>query len=855
MRAISHLSTNALAGRRTRTLLLIAAVALASTLVAAVGASLDSLNAGMRADIERTLGTADLRVQHVGEEPFDGALLSVIEADPEVLLAAPQAASAFPVLNPANGNEATAVAIGIDPEAEYALRAPNVTEGRAVRADGEIVLGRDIAQALGVGIGDTIEEAWLAEPVMTVVGLTEPSRIQIVTRPEATVTLRTLELATGEEGLLTKIQIKLAEGADPNAAAERLGALLPERIVVEPTERITTGMRDNIRANTFFFQISSGLAFIAAAFIVLTGLTTNVFERQRELAIYRCLGGSRAQLAGAQISVGAFIGAAGAAVGVPLGVVLAFALTVLFPERLPAGLHVSAGGLGIAALVAIASGVVGALYPAANAARSKPLGAMRSRTRPASKRGVLLCTALGLAGVGTQLALITAAPDGDFAFWSYAYAGLPLMFIGYFLLGVPVVIIVARTVGPVLSKLLRLPPAVLSGSTASTPYRNGFTAGALMLGLAMMTSIWTNGNAILNDWLAKMDFPEAFVRGWLGLSESERERIEALDFVPDNGTVLITDFRVPTDAFGVDSFRTVNTSFIAFEPGRFFDMVSLDFVQGDEAYARRRLEEGGAVMVAKEFVTSNPNYGVGNTFTIEHKGETHEFEIVAAVQSPGLDLVSKYFNVGANRTDAAIHSVFGSRADLKEKFNNDAIDFIMIDLEGDVTDDEAVAAIRELFDNTALVVGSGKRVKEDIFEIANSSMRIMSAVAIAAMLLGVLGVSNIVIAGLDARRFEFGVYRAVGADGTLLARLIAGEILLLCIAAGVLGTALGLQGAYAGQRMWTLLAGIETSFVPPPLPIAAGWLILIAITLGMASPLLRRLARQKPRQLLFATRG
>jgi putative ABC transport system permease protein len=795
-------------------------------------------------------------VQHVGEEPFAADVLDLVTADPAVELAAPTAAAAFPVVNPKTGEEATAVARGIVPELEYALRSPEVTRGRPVRADNEIVLGADIAAVLGVGIGDTIEEAWLAEPVMTVVGVTEPSRIQLVSRPEAVVTIPTLEEATGDVGLLSRIQVVLREGAEPRAVAERLSGVVPDRIVVEPTERITTGMRDNIKANTFFFRISSVLAFIAAAFIVLTGLTTNVLERQRELAIMRCLGGTRLQLAGAQVGVGAVIGTIGAGVGVPLGVVLAFALTLLFPERLPAGLHLSWNGLTTAAGVAVAAGVAGALYPAVNAARSKPLGAMNKRARPATARGVATCAVVGAACLATQYALAASSDDGDFVFWSYAYIGLPVMFVGYFLLGVPMMVGVAKAVGPVLSRALRLPPGVLSAAAAATPYRHGFTAGSLMVGLAMMVSIWTNGNAILNDWLAKMDFPEAFVRGWLGLSESEREKIEALPFVPDeSGTVLITDFRVETDAFGVDDFRQLKTSFIAFEPEPFFEMVSLEFVQGDPEYAERRLAEGGAIIVAKEFLTYRPEYSVGNTFTINHRGETHDFEIVGAVQSPGLDLVSKYFNVGKNQTDAAIHAVFGSRADLKQKFDNDAIDFIMIDLAGDVTDSEAVAGIRSVFDNTAVIVGSGKQIKEGIFEIARSSMRIMSAVAVAAMLLGVLGVGNIVIAGIDARRFEFGVLRAVGANGALLARLIAAEVLLVCVTAGVLGTGLGLQGAWAGQRMWELLAGIQTTFAPPPLPIAAGWAILITLTMGMTMPLLRRLAKETPRGLLFATRG
>ncbi len=855
MHPILRLSINALAGRRNRTLLLIAAVALSATLVAAVSAALASLNRGMQEQVERTLGRADIRVQEVGEQTFDASVLETVLGDVDVELAAPRGQASFPVLNPETRAEATAVARGIDPEIEYRLRDAAVTEGRGVEADGEIVIGRALAEQLGVGIGDVIEEAWLGEPRFEVVGIDEPSRLEIVSRPEAVVTIADLARATGEEGALSQIRVVLREGADAEAVAERLSGVVPERVVVEPTEAITTGVRDNVRANSFFFRVSSTLAFIASGFIVLTGLTTNVLERQRELAIMRCVGATRLQLAGAQIGVGAAIGAAGAAVGVPVGVALAWVLTLLFPDRLPAGLHLTFGGLATAGLGAVVAGAIGAVYPAVNAARAKPLAAMRSRGKPATARGVALFAAVGLAGVLTQLVLINVMDSRATIFWSYAYVGLPLMFVGYFLLGVPVAAVVARLFGPVIEWVLRLPRGMVVANAGATPYRNGFTAGALMVGLAMMTSIWTNGNAILNDWLGRMDFPEAFVRGWLGLDESARERIEALEFVPEEGTVLITDFRIETDAFGVEGFREVKTSFIAFEPERFFGMVSLDFVAGDEEYAKRRLGEGGAVIVAQEFIVLRPEYAVGNDFEVTHRGETHSFEIVGAVRSPGLDLVSKYFNVGKSQADAAIHSVFGSRADLKEKFSNDAIDFIMIDLDGTVSDEEATAAIRGVFDNTAVVVGSGQEVKEGIFEIARSSMRIASAVAIASMLIGVLGVGNIVVASIDARRFEMGVLRAVGAPGGMLARQVVGEVLVIAIAAGVLGTLLGLQGAYAGMRLWEVLAGIRTGFNPPPGPILLGWGALIVLTVGMTLPIVRHLSGQRPRELLFSVRG
>ena len=51
---------------------------------------------------------------------------------------------------------------------------------------------------------------------------------------------------------------------------------VPEGVVVAPTERSTSNMSNTLRANNFAFLLASLLSYIAAAFIVLTGLTTNV---------------------------------------------------------------------------------------------------------------------------------------------------------------------------------------------------------------------------------------------------------------------------------------------------------------------------------------------------------------------------------------------------------------------------------------------------------------------------------------------------------------------------------------------------------------------------------------------------
>ena len=62
MRPAWRLGINSLSGRRSRSLLLIAAVALSAALITAVSCAMASLNRGVRMRVESTIGAADLRL-------------------------------------------------------------------------------------------------------------------------------------------------------------------------------------------------------------------------------------------------------------------------------------------------------------------------------------------------------------------------------------------------------------------------------------------------------------------------------------------------------------------------------------------------------------------------------------------------------------------------------------------------------------------------------------------------------------------------------------------------------------------------------------------------------------------------
>lgn len=683
---------------------------------------------------------------------------------------------------------------------------------------------------------------------LVVVGVAEQPPLGA--RPQAYLTLEGLRLLTGEGNRLSRIDLVTDEGTDPGALADARREELGPGVVIQTTEKITSSLKQNIKSSQLGFLLASVLAFLSASFIIMTGLTTDVAQRQRELAVVRCVGGSRAQLAGAQLLTGLMLGGLGALVGLPLGIGVAALLAWLRPENLPVGVVVPIEGVVLTLGGCLVAGLAGAAFPAVRAANQSPIEALRSRAHAPSRRALVIALACGLAGVLLHLSIIVFVRDGQRVFWAYVTLGLPGMFVGYFLLSVPVMLVVARLASPALSRLLGLPRSLLQRGVRGTPYRYGFTAGAMMTGLALMVAIWTNGGAVLRDWIGRIEFPDAFVSG-LPLAPGAENALRMLPEV--ERTCAITREFVDVDesaALGVRGLQRYATSFIAFDPDSFFDITTLTWVQGSREIAQPKLEAGGAVLIAREFHTAR-GLGVGDTFVCSRHGTRHEFEIVGVVTSPGLDIASRFFNIGEEYTHQAVHSVFGTQRDLRERFASDQVHIIQVDFRDDVDDARAMRAVRSaLMPFGLLDAGSGRQIKDRIRTFARGTLLIFTSVAVIAMLVASFGVANLIAAAVEMRRFEFGVLRAIGARRGMLTRLVIGEAMLIALVAGLVGTVMGLQGALGGRRLYEALLGIQFEIEPPAQPIAIGWVFVAVLTILAAAPGAARINRRTPRDLL-----
>lgn len=858
MRPAWRLAINSLSGRRSRTLLLVAAVALSAALITAVSCAMASVHAGVRKRVLATVGAADLRVQRTGSDVFDAAILERIEAWPEVELASGRLQGPVTLKNPRNSKEWTTLGNGIMPEREARIRPYELTAGRMVAPDGgavtpaEIVIDDGAAEKLEAVVGDVFDVIRFGDAVqLKLVGIAQRPPLGFMMQSESYVTLETMQRLTERVGKLREIEVVLRDSrAAEKLAVERAGEF-EKGIVLQPSSKITSGLEKNMQSSQIGMSIASVLSFLAASFIIMTGLSTNVTERLRELAMLRCIGAMRGQLAESQLAIGLLLGMAGAAGGVPLGMLGALVLVLLFPDHLPGGFTVNWVGLALALGGSMMAGLIGAAWPAIRAARTSPLEALAVRAKPATRRGIILCGVIGFALAMVHVGIFAIKTSADFKFWADMTIGVPSAFSGYFLLSVPAMMLVTIAASGVVSKLLGLPRGLLRRNVSATPYRFGFTAGAMMMGLALLVAIWTNGRAITRDWLGTLEFPDGFATG-VSISERTRERVAALPFVKDVCAVTIQNFK--TDAFGLKVFDHASTSFVAFDPEPFFRMTRLTWIEGDAETALARLKQGGAVIVAREFKVAK-NIGVGSQLTLKSGDKSFTFDVVGVVASPGLDIASKFFDIGQEYLDQAVNAVFGTRDDLRRIFNNTGVQLLQFSLDTAVDDKKALAEIRKAGGFEIVSAGSGREIKTEIGSVLNSSFLVMSIIAIAAMLVAGLGVANLIVAGVQARQYEFGVLRAIGADRGLVSRLVLGEAVLIAITACIVGTIFGTQAAWAGQKMYEVMLGLLLTLHVPVGPTLAGWVVTAIITLGAAGPTAWALSRRRPRELLGAVRG
>ncbi len=867
MRALWPFARRSLLGRRGRTALLIAAVALAASLVVAVTSGMRTAQASLESSLARAMGATDARIVHRYAQPFEASLLDEVRTWPGVARATGRLSGSITLENQNATDDAgrsfraTVQCRGVDPREDAFFREVEIESGRRIEAEHEVVLDPQSAKALRAKPGDTLRIARFGKPItVTVAGVYKRPILGALQRPLIEIDIATLADATRHAGTLTGISIALDKnagksqadgaGADVEAWCKTNATRVREPLMCEPAERVRTGLDKQAAAAELGTLIATMIAFLSCAAIVATGMTTALLEELREMGIARAIGATRAQLFGAQLVVGSAIGVIGGLLGVPLGVGLVSILAWWYRDILESGVAFDARGAWIAVAGAVASGVLGGLFPAYRAARISPLEALSIRARAPRARAIVLSSLAALACIGVwSLGLLPESRETRF--WMYVLCGLPLIHVAWFLLSVPITIAVARAVGPLLERALAIPRGLLVGSVLRMPWRLGFTAGALMVAVSILVSTRSNGDAIIRDLRERVRFADGFVFCTSGLSKDEQARIARIHDVEGALPIGYLPLRIAGDqVFGVKGMGPSNVVCVGFNPRPFLEMNRLDWLQGTPEAAIPRLEQGDAILVAPEFLVAR-GIGVGSKIRLGSGANEADFEIVGVVTAAGLDIATQTFGMRQIYMEQAVSCVFMDFAAVERHFDTRDAYIMQLRLKPGISEEDEKRLGNAVSDAVpGAVFSSGRSIRGFVEEIGGTVLAITSAVALAALALAAIGVGSVVAAGISARTREFGILRAIGGSTRVLVALVLGETIIVALASLISGSILGVQLAWMGVGLYRDFAGLRLQWVFPGASLAVGAVVVVAVALLAALPAVVRLARKPARELL-----
>lgn len=242
--------------------------------------------------------------------------------------------------------------------------------------DGKILLHRDPARDLGVGVGDSITITWQS-------GITEDIEVGGVYSDSSIagnwlIGLDVLAGVTTAPPVDFFIGAKIADGVtveDARAAVEKIAEDYPSAEVQDQAE-FQQSQEDQFNQ---LLQVIYGLLVFSIGIAVL-GITNtmalSVFERTREFGLLRAVGMSRRALKRTIRWEAVIVAVFGATLGLVVGLPLGAAVTTALPDSFVTTLVIPIGNVVAILIAAIVVGVVAAIGPARRAAKLDVLEAI-----------------------------------------------------------------------------------------------------------------------------------------------------------------------------------------------------------------------------------------------------------------------------------------------------------------------------------------------------------------------------------------------------------------------------------------------------------------------------------------------
>ena len=844
MRLPAGLARRHLRGHGARAGLTVAGVACGVALVVAIGVINTSVLSSFTDAIDDLAGTAALQVR--GPGPFAETIADDVRAVPGVDHAVPIITTTFFGVDPPLADEALSVF------------AADVTDGHAIRTLRLVKAGEHVVEdPLGFLVDP--RSVIVTDALAARVGLRVDDRLRLRTSAGIeTFTVRGIlppggvgrafggnllvmdvvgaQTVLGLDGRIDQVDVTLRGGVRVDDVEPRVRAVLPPGVEALRPARRGEQIERYLRSFQTLLSGLSGLALLAAVFVIGSAVATSIAARRRELGILRCAGATRRQVARLVVGEALALGAVGAALGLVLGILLARLLLRTVSEStelvfslqvFSARLEISPWTLGVGAATGIGSALLAAWLPAREAVRISPLAAVRAGIDPTT---VARWRPRGAAVVAAAVTVIALWAEGRFdSPWSGNLAALSA--------DVALVLVAMRAAGPTAALLLRPVRGTLgfAGRLAvdrlvRIPDQLALAAAVLALGLGLMLTAATVAKSFEESVLgfirrqvrADLVVASTAATGWIEapLDESLADRLRAVAGVTRVECVRLAEYEYRGTRVSIDSLDAS-----AFAPERRDDF---EFAAGDPPAALAAVRAGTGVIVSKNFARQL-GVGVGTMLDLD----TPSGPLRAPVVGVAVDYVSPR------------GSIVLSREVYRRRWNDRTANRFHVTLApGADPVDVRHRIATEVGPGAGLKVLTQRELYAYHQDAVRRAFRLTRALELLPLVVAGLGLAEALLAVSLDRRREFALLRAAGATRAQVARAVVGE----SAGVGVLGLAGGLGiGAvlaflwvrfnFAHQLGWE----IDFHFAADAIPRALAAALVVSVPAGLLPA--RRIAR------------
>ena len=713
-------------------------------------------------------GAADLQVRGP-REGFDQAVYPQLARMPEVATASPVVEVEARL---ADRNEALKI-IGID-----AFRAAGVQPGLIASPEQPLdILRPDVlfpspaaARWLGVDAGQSVKlQSALRSVDLRVAGLVPANAEQ---------RFAVMDIAGVQEhfdrlGRITRIDLRLRPGVDVADFRTRLQPLLPAGLAVERPEAGVAASASLSRSYRVNMNVLALVALFTGGLLVFSTQALAVVRRRAQLALLRVLGVTRRRLLLLLVAEGAVIGVVGSVLGLIGGFILADVAVRAV------GLDFGAGffrGLALAltpdplALVlflflGVAMATLGSLAPAVEAARAAPALALKAgdQERAFARLRPVWPALLALAA-GTLAALLPAQAGLPL----FGYAAIALLLIGTLML-------IPRIASIVLAKLPvphSAPAQLALLQLRGAPGQAGVSLVAIVASVSLMVSMAimvASFRTSLDTWLERVLPADVYVRA---------------NAVGDSAYLTVDDQARIAALPGVRRVEFVREQQLMLDPYR--PRIVLLAREGDASALARQLPLVGAAATivagapppvwVNEAMVDLYGFALGDTIRLPLAGVSTAFTVAGVwrdyARAQGAVVIerSRYLALtgDATATNGALRLAPG-------------VDVATL----------SAAIARDVPGGSRLDVAAPVEIRELSLKAFDRTFAVTYALELAAVVIGLFGLSSSFGALVLSRRREFGLLRHIGMTRRQVGTMLAAEGFTVSGIGLVIGLGLG----------------------------------------------------------------